>query len=50
MYTVPSSASLQEVRPGVYEVYENPGPLHVELDLLTFGLLTPQPTYVFVEK
>ena len=50
MYTVPSSASVQEVRRGVYEVYENPGPLHVELDLLTFGLLTPQPTYVIVEK
>ena len=50
MYRVPPQASVQEVRPGVYEVYENPGPLHTELDLMTFGLLTPQPTYVIVEK
>lgn len=43
MYTVPQ-------QPGTYAVYENPGPLHTELDLLTFGLLTPQPTYIIVEK
>lgn len=50
MYTIPQSAELRQTSPGVWEVYENPGPLHTELDLLTFGLLTPQPTYVIVEK
>ncbi len=50
MYTVPRQAVVQEVRPGVYEVYENPGALQAELDYLTFGLLAKEPTYVIVEK
>lgn len=50
MYTAPQPTYTVQQQPGTYEVYQNPGPLHIELDLMTFGLLTPQPTYVIVEK